>query len=134
MAAKNYGLNVFVNCPFDEEYKSTLFPAIIFTIYDCGFRARSTLEDEDGGKNRLDKIFSIIKSSKFGIHDISRTELDRDTQLPRFNMPLELGFFMAAKKYGAKEQKQKKCLILDTDAHRYLSFISDIRGQDYQIS
>ena len=96
MAAKHYALNVFVNCPFDAEYKSTLFPAIIFTIYDCGFRARSALEDEDGGKNRLDKIFSIINSSKFGIHDISRTELDRDTNLPRFNMPLELGAFMAA--------------------------------------
>jgi len=45
-------------------------------------------------------------------------------------MPLELGAFMAAKKFGTKEQKQKKCLILDRDPHRYLSFISDIRGQD----
>ncbi len=130
MASKKYSLSVFVNCPFDNEYKTTLFPAIIFTIQDCGFIARSALEVDDASKNRLDKIFSIIKSSKFGIHDISRTEIDPDTQLPRFNMPFELGIFLAAQKYGTKEQKNKKCLILDKDPYRFHKFISDISGID----
>ena len=45
-------------------------------------------------------------------------------------MPLELGIFLGAKRFGTKQNKEKSCLILDREAHRYLAFISDIRGQD----
>ena len=75
---------------------------------------------------------SIIADCRYGIHDISRTELDRDSDLPRFNMPLELGIFLGAKKFGIEEQKGKKCLILDTERYRYQQYISDIAGQDIQ--
>ena len=47
-------------------------------------------------------------------------------------MPLELGIFLGAKKFGIEEQKKKKCLILDTERYRYQQFISDIAGQDIQ--
>ena len=50
----------------------------------------------------------MIADCRYGIHDISRTELDRDSGLPRFNMPLELGIFLGAKRFGAEEQKRKK--------------------------
>ena len=60
-----------------------------------------------------------------------RTE-DKNSGLPRFNMPLELGIFLGAKKFGIEEQKRKKCLILDTKPYRYQQFISDIAGQDIQ--
>ena len=50
----------------------------------------------------------------------------------RSNMPLELGVFLGAKKFGIEEQKRKKCLILDTERYRYQQFISDIAGQDIQ--
>ncbi len=53
--------------------------------------------------------------------------------LPRFNMPLELGMFLAAKRFGAGTQKQKVCLILDSLPYRYQQFISDIAGQDIQV-
>jgi len=39
----------------------------------------------------------IIRDSQFGIHDVSRVELDDANRLPRFNMPLELGLFLRAK-------------------------------------
>jgi hypothetical protein len=65
-----------------------------------------------------------------GIHDISRTEVNPDTRLPRFNMPFELGLFLGAKRFGPGKQKAKKCLILDTEAYRYQRFLSDIAGQD----
>ena len=45
-------------------------------------------------------------------------------------MPLELGIFLAAKKFGSQQQQQKKCIIFDRDAYRYQKFISDISGQD----
>ena len=129
MPSRKYHLSVFVNCPFDTRYRR-LFQAIIFTIFDCGFIARSALEYDDSSANRLEKIYSIIKSSKLGIHDISRTQLDSTSKLPRFNMPFELGIFLAARKFGERKQKRKRSLVLDTERYRYLSFISDIRGQD----
>jgi hypothetical protein len=47
-------------------------------------------------------------------------------------MPLELGLFLGAKKYGSGQQKEKVCLILDTEKYRYQQFISDIAGQDIE--
>jgi hypothetical protein len=87
-----YDDSVFVNVPFDRKY-SRLSDAVIFAIYDCGFVARSALEIEDSGQARVEKILDIIEQSKFGVHDISRAGIDRNTKLARFNMPLELGFF-----------------------------------------
>src|SRR5205085_3036080 len=62
--------------------------------------------------------------------DLSRTEVDETTRLPRFNMPLELGAFLGAKHFGNNRQKRKACLILDSEKYRYQKFISDIAGQD----
>lgn len=129
MAKSTYATQVFVNCPFDGFYK-TLFEALVFAIADCGFRPRCALESDDSGQVRMDKIFSIISGCKFGIHDISRTELDSTNKLPRFNMPLELGVFLGARRYGSGRQQEKNCLILDRERYRYQKFISDISGQD----
>ncbi len=45
-------------------------------------------------------------------------------------MPLELGVFLGAKRFGNARQKTKSCLILDRDPYRYQVFCSDIAGQD----
>ena len=45
-------------------------------------------------------------------------------------MPLELGLFLGAKRFGDDEQKRKRMLVLDTERYRYQRFISDIAGQD----
>ena len=106
MKSPRYNDNVFVNCPFDSAYKS-LFDAMVFAIHDCGFIARCALEEEDASQVRIDKIYNIIAHCRYGIHDISRTELDKITGLPRFNMPLEFGVFLGAKKFGTTGQKKK---------------------------
>jgi hypothetical protein len=126
-----YSRNVFINCPFDEAYMP-IFHSIIFTVFDCGYLARCALEIQDSSEIRIEKIAKVISECKYGIHDISLTALDRDTNLPRFNMPLELGMFLGAKRFGESEQKKKICLILDKAPYRYQSFISDIAGQDIQ--
>lgn len=128
---REFNRSVFVNCPFDTEYLP-IFRATIFCIFDCGFIARCALEIQDGSDIRIEKIFRIISECKYGIHDISRTELDVKRGLPRFNMPLELGMFLGAKRFGDKIQHSKNCLILDCDPYRYHIFISDIAGQDIQ--
>jgi len=104
--------------------------ALVFVVLECGYFPRSALELDDGGENRLQKIGRLIEVSKYGIHDLSNMELDRKSSLPRFNMPLELGLFLGAHKYGDKTQKSKNCLILDQSQYRYQMAISDISGQD----
>jgi len=129
MASPQYDYSVFINCPFDAEYRP-LFEALVFAVHDCGYIARCALEIDDASQVRIEKVEKIIAACKFGIHDISRTELDPATKLPRFNMPLELGMFLGAKRFGRAEQKNKVCLILDTERYRFQKFISDISGQD----
>jgi hypothetical protein len=125
----NYTIDVFINCPFDSQYKP-LRDAIIFSVFYCGFRARCTLEVSDAAQVRIEKIFKIISECKYGLHDISQTGLDPKINLPRFNMPFELGVFLGARRFGAGNQKQKVCLIMDTKQYRYRKFLSDIAGQD----
>ena len=129
MKPPSYNDNVFINCPFDLDYKP-LFNAIVFAVHDCGFVARCALEEGDASQVRIDKIYKIIEDSRYGIHDILRTELDETLGLPRFNMPLELGIFLGAKRFGVEEQEVKKCLVMDREPYRYQKFISDIAGQD----
>jgi hypothetical protein len=90
------------------------------------------MEIGDAAEVRIDKIRRLIEESRFGIHDLSRTELDAQSQLPRFNMPFELGLFLGAKVFGNKQQRRKSCLILDRDRYRYQQFMSDISGQDIE--
>jgi hypothetical protein len=121
--------SVFINCPFDAEYQP-LFRAAIFAVRDCGFLPRSALERDDGAEVRIEKLRRIIAESAFGVHDISRTEADAGTALPRFNMPLELGIFLGARYYGDDEQKRKACVIFDRERYRYQAFCSDLAGHD----
>jgi hypothetical protein len=88
------------------------------------------LEDDDAGEVRLTKIQRIIEECRYGINDLSTVTLDTVTGLPRFNMPLELGLFLGCKRFGAKNQTNKRTLILDSEQYRYRQFISDISGQD----
>jgi hypothetical protein len=124
-----YNNSVFLNVPFDRSYKR-LFEAAIFTIHDCGFVARSAKEDEDSSTPRVEKIYELIQESKYGIHDISRVTLDRKNRLPRFNMPLELGIWLGAKRYGVGRDRDRRALVFDKVNNRYQQFCSDISGQD----
>ena len=121
--------HVFLNCPFDAGYKP-VFDSIVFAVTDLGFVARSAREQDDGGDVRLSKIERIIEECKYGIHDISAVELDPVNNLPRFNMPLELGLFLGCRRFGNAIQRRKVSLILDSHQYRYQVFISDIAGQD----
>ena len=88
----NYNSSVFINCPFDPEYQP-LFRALVFTIAACNLWPRCALEVDDSGETRAEKLIRLIRESRYGIHDISRTEVNAN-QLPRFNMPYEFGLFV----------------------------------------
>ncbi len=124
-----YSRSVFINCPFSPDYQP-IFRAILFAVFACESRPRCAREISDSSQYRLAKIEAIIRESKFGIHDISFMGLDPGTKLPRFNMPFELGLFLAAKSFGAGQQKRKVALIFDSADYRYREALSDISGQD----
>lgn len=123
-----YATSVFVNCPFDGDYLP-LFRALIFTIEYCAFSARCALEVDDSGETRAEKLIRLIRGSRLGVHDISRTELNAEG-LPRFNMPYEFGIFAGFRYGGGAEQRKKVILVLDREQYRYQRFLSDIAGQD----
>lgn len=125
----DYDRNVFLNCPFDTHYDS-FFNAILFTVHRCGFILRCSKEYEDSSSIRIQNIVKLINESKYSIHDLSRVTLDETEELPRFNMPLELGICIGAINFGTKKQKENKILIIESQRFRYQKFISDIAGQD----
>jgi hypothetical protein len=126
---KAFAKSVFINCPFDVAYQS-IFAATVFAVHRAGFFARSALESLDSSRTRLHTIVQLIAACRYGVHDLSRTELDERHGLPRFNMPFELGVFLGCQQYGNARQRTKSLLVLDTEQHRYQQFLSDIAGQD----
>jgi hypothetical protein len=129
VAATAYERSVFVNCPFDAGYQA-LFDALLFAIHDCGFVVRCAREVDDGAQVRIEKILAIIEACRYGIHDLSRAGVDANTGLARFNMPLELGLFLGARRFGRGVQQAKVALVLDVERFRFRDFCSDIAGQD----
>ncbi len=123
-----YDRNVFINCPFDAAY-APIFEAIVFAVKDAGFEPRSALERLDSSQMRLHKIVQLIRNSRYSIHDLSRTELDATTALPRFNMPLELGIDLGCKAFS-RVHARKSLLIFDSEQYRFQKYLSDIGGQD----
>jgi len=120
--------NVFINCPFDAEY-APIFEAIVFAVHDCGFRPKSARERLDSSQIRLQKIYGLIRDSLYSIHDLSRTQLDQSTKLPRFNMPLELGVDLGCKEFS-RAHRRKSLLIFDSEQYRFQQYVSDLGGQD----
>jgi len=128
MRHDEYEQNVFINCPFDVEY-APIFEAIVFAVNDAGFRPTCARERLDSSQVRLQKIVALISSSRFSIHDLSRTALDEANSLPRFNMPLELGIDLGCKAFHP-DCGDKSLLIFDSERYRFQKFVSDLSGQD----
>ncbi|MDE2111780.1 MAG: hypothetical protein KGJ79_11615 [Alphaproteobacteria bacterium] len=123
--------SVFINCPFDDDFKP-IFRAIVFTIIASGYYPRCALDATDGAEIRVSKIADMIGECDWGIHDISRVEFEPG-ELPRFNMPLELGLHLGARLLGEGRHRRKRALILEAKQHRYDEMLSDISGQDIEV-
>lgn len=123
--------NVFVNCPFDQQYLPLLRP-LLFTVIYLKFKPRIALEEMDAGQARLDKIVRLMADSKFGIHDLSRIESAKAGELSRLNMPFELGLDFGCRLFGSRLQKGKRCLILEAEPYRYKAALSDLSGSDIE--
>ncbi len=125
-----FDTNVFINCPFDDEYKS-LFRPLIFTLLILDFEPKIS-QTRSSSNIRINQIKQHIRESKYGIHDLSRSKPMRRNDLPRFNMPYELGLDIGCAEYGGRKYATKRILILETEKYHYQKVISDIAGQDIE--
>lgn len=118
--------DVFINCAFDAGFHE-MFMAIAFTVQDCGFRARCAKELADANKMRWDNIVKLMNNCSLSIHDISMVELDSTTQMPRFNMPYELGLCHGI---ALTQINAKHSIVLERTKHDYDKCLSDLSGVD----
>lgn len=131
MQTNLYAKNVFINCPFDEEF-ATLLRSMLFRVVRLGFSPRLASESSDSGQNRLDKIVKIIRQSKYSIHDLSRCQACASGEYLRMNMPFELGIDYGCRNSGNEYLAEKKFLVLDEIPHRLKAALSDMSGCDYE--
>lgn len=122
--------NVFINCPFDKFYVPLLQPLLFTVLY---FDLNPLIsETQSSGQVRVEQIKKLILKSKYSIHDISRSEVLQGKDVPRFNMPFEMGLDLGCQSFGKGKLMFKKCLVLEKTKHHYLKVISDIGGQDIE--
>lgn len=121
-------VSVFLNIPYDAQFER-LYLAYIAGITAFGLEPHATLEIP-GGARRLDRIFELIRSCAYSIHDLSRVQLDaKAPRTPRFNMPFELGLAVAWEKLGNKHT----WYVCEAVERRILKSLSDLNGSDVYI-
>lgn len=122
--------NVFINCPFDRFYVPLLQP-LLFTVLYLDLTPLVS-ETKSSGNIRVEQIKKLILRSKYSIHDISRSEVLEGKDLPRFNMPFEMGLDLGCQSFGKGKSAMKKSLVLEKTKYHYQRVISDIGGQDIE--
>lgn len=131
-SSPDFDRNVFVNCPFDDAYRSLLRP-LLFTIISVGFVPRIASERSDSGEIRIEKIVGLIEESRYSIHDLSRIRAAAAHEHARMNMPFELGVDYGARRLGRRELHQKRFLVLGERQYDYMRALSDLSGVDIKI-
>lgn len=118
--------SVFLNIPYDGRFRR-LCLAYIAGLTHFGLRPRATVEIP-GGRNRLEKIFELVQSCPFSIHDLSRVQLDRTAPAaPRFNMPFELGLAVACSMINVRSHDW---FVFESVPRQLSKSLSDLSGID----
>jgi hypothetical protein len=121
--------SVFLNIPYDEEFYK-LYLAYVVGLYQFGLVPHLASEIP-GGKRRLDRIFELIKSCRYSIHDLSRVELSVEPEAtPRFNMPLELGMTIT---WANIKPSRHTWFVWESEPYRLQRSASDLNGTDPNI-
>lgn len=121
--------SVFPNIPYDKRFTKA-YLAYLSGLVSLGLNPKVTLAIP-GGVTRLDRIFALIQSCRYSLHDLSRVELDRTyPPTPRFNMPMELGMAVA---WGKMNPKGHVWFVFESRERRAQKSISDLNGTDCNI-
>lgn len=126
---KTFSASVFINCPFDERYKTLLRP-MLFTLVYAGLIPRIASEKSDSLEQRIEKILRLIKECKYSIHDLSRLKAERAKEFFRLNMPFELGIDYGCRRIANNYLRTKRSLILEKNRYDIQKALSDLNGVD----
>jgi len=124
-----FNKNIFINCPFDSKYNSLLKP-ILFAIIYFGFTPQIASQTADSGEQRINKILSLIRKSKYSLHDLSRIRSGRRGEFFRLNIPFELGIDYGCRRISGGYLAKKKFLVLGANPYDYRRALSDLGGID----
>lgn len=121
--------SIFLNIPYDNAFEN-LFLAYIAGISAFGLIPRAAIEIPFG-RQRLDRILSLMRESDYSLHDLSRVQLDRKRpRTPRFNMPFELGLAIALQR-GSRSSHA--WIVCESVRDRMEKSLSDLKGTDASI-
>jgi len=129
--------SVFINCPFDSDYKK-LFDALIFTVVCCGLTPLCARAYVDDSRARLDRLIELMSFAKYSIHDLCRCHGEGSDNYARLNMPLELGISIGLSSAvrstaGGQYAGPNKWYLLvpnKMNEEAYQRFVSDLKGSD----
>ena len=124
-----FNKNVFINCPFDSKY-DLMLRSILFTIIYLGFTPQIASQMADSGEQRINKILSLIRKSKYSLHDLSRIRSEKRGEFFRLNIPFELGIDYGCRLTSSGHLKTKRFLVLGGKLHEYKRALSDLAGVD----
>lgn len=125
MANARLQRRVFLNIPYDKEFED-LYLAYVVGLTQLGFDVQATLGVPN--QNRLETIIELLEGCEVSIHDLSRIELSKN--VPRFNMPLELGLALYR---SHLDKKAHRVFVFEKTAFRAQKSTSDINGLDPKI-
>lgn len=123
--------SVFINCPYDALYQQYQ-DALVFAVVCCGLEPRVAPETDDTDEDRIKRIEDALLSSRFSIHDLSRSRGEGKSRLARLNMAFELGIAHGVK-VAAKQMNGTTphfwTAVVDKTALIEKAF-SDLNGRD----
>jgi hypothetical protein len=126
---KKFRVSVFINCPFDDEYKLLLRPMLLTLVY-VGLFPRLASEKSDSLEQRIEKILRLIKQCKYSIHDLSRLKSEKANEFSRLNMPFELGIEYGCRRIAKNHLRTKRSLVLEKKRYDIQRALSDLNGVD----
>lgn len=117
---------IFLNVPYDPKFER-LFLSYICAIHAYGMDPRVALEIS-GGKRRLDRIFGLMQSCEYSVHDLSWVQVNGAMpRTPRFNMAFELGLAVAWEMMGPRRHVW---FVMEAVNYRLAKSLSDLNGTD----
>lgn len=98
---------------------------MIAGITGLGLFPHSVLEIPAGVADRQRRIFQLMETCRYSVHDLSRVQLSGG-RFPRFNMPFEAGLASALVLSGRRHERY----ILEANSYRLQRTLSDLNGVD----
>jgi hypothetical protein len=114
------GSDIYFNIPYDPDFEVMLLAYLAYSVC-LGLKPRLVLE-EVSATPRLQRIWKTMLACRVSIHDLSRIDV------PRFNMPVELGMAIALQ--NLKGVEEHRCVAFVGNRRKFEKAASNLRGLD----